>query len=259
MAFTEAGTGSDPKQLTTTSTEQGDSIVLNGVKRFISNASYAGPMVIYAKDAETGLCSAYIIDKFCEGYSLSTPWEKVGIQASPIYDVFLDNILIPKTNLLGKAGEGYKVLLRESARGKLGHAAAALGIIASVNEKAIRYAKEKMHRGRPISKFQTIQLKIAQISAKYESAKWMLYHAASLVDDPAVNAAEFQARSALVKGYISDLAPECALLAMNVMGAYGTTNEYHVERLLRDALIQPHIEVVSDVQRLIYAGYAFSK
>lgn len=253
MAFTEAGTGSDPRQLTTTATEENGRIVLNGVKRFITNASYPGPMVVYAKDTDTGECSAYMIDKFCEGYSLSTPWEKVGLLGSPVYDVFLDHVVIPKENLLGTKGSGYGVLLLESARGKLGHAASALGIIGAAKEKAVRYAKEKLHRGKPITKFQSIQLKIAAICQKYESAKWMLYRAAALADEPE-ESMDFKAYAALVKGYISDLAPECTLMAMNVMGAYGTMKEYSVERHMRDALIQPHIEVVSDVQRIIYAA-----
>jgi len=253
MAFTEAGTGSDPKQLTTTAREENGRIVLNGVKRFITNAAYPGPMVVYAKDSDSGACSAYVIDKFCEGYSLSSPWTKIGILGSPVYDVFLDNVSIPPKNLLGEKGKGFEVLLMESARGKLGHAAAALGIIAEARNKAIRYAKEKLHRGKSISKFQTIQLKTTKLCEHYESARWMLYRAAAMADEEK-QTEDFRAYAAMVKGYISDLAPECAMLAMNILGPYGAMQEYGVERLLRDAAIQPHIEVVSDVQRLIYAG-----
>lgn len=192
MAFTEAGTGSDPKQLTTTATEDGDFIVLNGVKRFITNAAFRGPQVIFAKDTDTGLCSAYIIDKFCEGYSISTPWEKVGTKGSPVFDVFLDNVRIPKTNLLGEKGQGFAILLSESSVGKMSHGAACLGIMETCRDLAIKYAKEKMHRGQPITKFQAIQLKIAKICEKTESVKWMLYRCAQLADE-STQSEEFQA------------------------------------------------------------------
>lgn len=254
MAFTEAGTGSDPKQLTTTATEDGDYVVLNGVKRFITNAAFPGPQVIYAKDADTGLCSAYIIDKFCEGYSLSTPWEKIGTKGSPVYDVFLDNVRIPVSNRLGAKGSGFDILLSESSVGKMSHGAACLGIMETCRDLAIKYAKEKLHRDKPITKFQAIQLKIAQICERTESAKWMLYRCAALADE-STTSEEFKAYAAMMKAYAADTVPQVALLAMNVMGAYGPMREYNVERFLRDAVMEPHVEVVSDVQRVIAANY----
>lgn len=254
MAFTEPGTGSDPKQLTTTATEDGDFIVLNGVKRFITNSAYPGPLVIYAKDADTELCSAYIIDKLCEGYSLSSAWEKVGTKGSPVYDVFLDNVRIPKANLLGKKGSGFSILLSESAVGKMSHGAACLGIMEAARDLAIKYAKEKMHRNQPITKFQAVQLKLAQICERTESVKWMLYRCAQLADE-STTSEEFQAYAAMTKAYAADTAPRVALLAMNVMGAYGPMREYNIERFVRDAIMEPHVEVVSDVQRIIAANY----
>lgn len=254
MAFTEPGTGSDPKQLTTTATEDGDFVILNGVKRFITNAAFHGPQVIFAKDADTGLCSAYIIDKFCQGYSISTPWEKVGTKGSPVFDIFLDNVRIPKTNLLGEKGQGFSILLSESSVGKMSHGAACLGIMETCRDLAIKYAKEKLHRGQPITKFQAIQLKIAKICERTESVKWMLYRCAQLADE-STQSEEFQAYAAMMKAYASDSAPEVALLAMNVMGAYAPMKEYSVERFLRDAVMEPHVEVVSDVQRIIAANY----
>lgn len=255
MAFTEPGTGGDPKQLTTTAREEGENIVLNGVKRFITNAAYPGPLVVWAKDADSGACSAYVIDKFCEGYSLSTPWEKVGMKGSPVFDVFLDNVTIPKTNLLGEKGDGFNILLAESSVGKMLHAAIAVGLMEAARDKAIKYAKEKLHRGTPIAdKFQSIQLKISKICEQCESAKWMVYRCAHYAD-VGTNTPDFKAYASLVKGYAADLAPQVTLMAMNVMGPYGTMKEYSVERYTRDALIGPHIEVVSDVQRVIYSKY----
>ena len=254
MAFTEAGTGSDPKQLTTTAAEDGDFVVLNGVKRFITNAAFPGPQVIFAKDVDTGLCSAYLIDKFCEGYSLSTPWEKIGTKGSPVYDVFLDNVRVPKSSLLGERGQGFAILLSESSVGKMAHGAACLGMMETCRDLAIKYAKEKLHRGKPITKFQAIQLKIAKICEKVESVKWMLYRCAQLADE-STQSEEFKAYAAMMKAYAADTAPEVALMAMNVMGAYGPMREYSVERFLRDAVMEPHVEVASDVQRIIAANY----
>lgn len=254
MAFTEPSTGSDPKQLTATARVEGENIVLNGVKRFITNASYPGPMVIWARDEDDGGCSAYIIDKFCKGYSLSTAWDKVGMKGSPVFDVFLDDVTVPRTALLGKKGNGFPLLLSESSVGKMSHAAIAVGLMEASRDKAVKYANEKLHRGQPITKFQAIQLKIATICERCESAKWMVYRCAHYAD-VGTDTADFKAYASMVKGYAADLAPEVTLLAMNVLGPYGTTKEYDVERYMRDALIGPHIEVVSDVQRVIYAKY----
>lgn len=254
MAFTEPGTGSDPKQLTLTATEDGDDILLNGVKRFITNAAYPGPLIVYAKDADTGRCSAYIVDKLCEGYSLSTAWEKVGFRGSPIYDVFLDNVRIPKSNLVGEKGTGFAILLSESSVGKMSHGAAILGICEASKNLAIKYAKEKLHRGQPITKFQAIQLKIARICEKTESVKWMLYRCAELADK-STESEEFKAYAALMKAYMADTVPEVGMMAMNVMGAYAPMKEYGIERYMRDAITEPQVEVVSDVQRVIAAAY----
>ena len=258
MAFTEAESGSDPKQLVTTATQEGDEIVLNGMKRFITNASYPGPMIIYAKDSDTGLLSAYIIDKFCEGYSLSTAWDKIGTKGSPVYDVFLDNVRIPLSNRVGEKGDGFTILLSESAVGKLAHAACCLGMMEACRDIAIRYASEKMHRGKPITKFQAIQLKIAHICELTESVRWMTYYCSHLADldqeDP-----EFKAYCSLTKARAADTVVDVAFSAMNCMGAYGPMKEYNAERFLRDASMEAHVEVVSDVQRVIAANYYIQK
>lgn len=262
FAFTEPGTGSDPRQLTTTATQNGDFIIINGVKRFISNSVYEGPMVVFCKDTEDGGCSAYIIDKFCEGYSLSKPWEKIGVHGSPVFDVYLKDIKIPVANLLGEKGRGFEVLLLGIAFGKIGTSTIALGTILASYEEALKYAKEKLHRGKPISKFQAIQLKIGHLAAKYHSTRWMCYRLGTLANDIFVNgisgAAQFQAEAALVKGYSSDTAVEAAKLAMDVHASYGLTKDYAIERVYRDAIIAPQIEGVSDMQRIIFANSILS-
>jgi len=256
VAFTEPGTGSDPKQLTTTFRKEGDYYVLNGTKRFITGAGYKGPILVFAKDPDSGAVTCFIVDKFCEGYSLSSPWESVGLKGSPLYDVFLDNVKVPidDCSILGGIGKGFSTILGVVSYGKLGLVATFLGTMLASYEVAVKYAKEKMHRDEPISKFQAIQLKVARVAALYESARWMVYKLGMDANDRS-DPAKYKAQVAMVKAYVSDICVECNFAAMNILGAYGITEEYNVERYLRDSLIAAHVEGVSDLQRVISGSY----
>lgn len=256
MAFTEPSTGSDPKQLTTTARLDGDTWVISGVKRFISNAAYAGPMLLYAKEAETGKCTAFLFDKPIEGYSTSTPWEKVGLLGSPCYDVFLDEVRVPNDDfhILGKRGDGFTILKATTAYGKLGFSAVFLGAFGGAVNAAKDYVTTKVHRDSTITKFQAIQMKFATMLSKYESCRYMVYNCAETANDHS-RLEEMLGQSALVKAYVGDTAVEGCVLAMNLMGSYGVMKEYQAERFLRDALIGPHVEGQTDVQRVIAAGY----
>lgn len=256
MAFTEASTGSDPKQLTTTARLEGDTWVINGVKRFISNASYPGPMLLYAKEADTGMCTAFLFDKFTEGYSISTPWEKIGLLGSPCYDVFFDEVKVPNDefHILGKRGDGFNILKATTAYGKLGFSAVFLGALGGAVDAAKEYIKTKAHRDGTIAKFQAVQMKYATLLSKYESCRYMVYSCGELANDHS-RLPEMLGKSALVKAYVGDTAVEGCVLAMNLLGSYGVMKEYQVERFLRDALIGPHVEGQTDVQRVIAAGY----
>lgn len=256
FAFTEAETGSDPKQLTTIAVKTGEGAYkISGVKRFISNAAYEGPMVLFVKEAETEECTAFLVDKFCKGYSLSTPWEKVGFAGSHIYDVFLDEVEVTEENILGRHGQGFNILIGATTYGKLAFSAVFTGTMGGAYELAVKYAKEKMCRGKPIAKFPTIQSKIAQIAANTLSAQLMLYKAADDADTIQGDLRRVQCSTALVKAYVADLAIATNVMAMNVLASYGVTKEYHVERFVRDSLIGPNIEGSADIQRLIAGGY----
>lgn len=255
FAFTEPGTGSDPKQLTTIAKKVGDKYYLSGTKRFISNAAYPGPMVVFAKEEETEQCTAFIIQKFCEGYSLSKPWDKVSLQGSPVFDVFLDSVEVSEEDILGQHGQGFDILIGTTAYGKLAFSAVFTGTMVGSYEMALKYAKEKMHRDKPIAKFPTVQSRIAQIAANVQAAKLSLYRAAFDADRYAGDIRRIQCGTALIKGYISDLAVETNVLALNVHGAYGVADEYSVERMVRDSLVAPNIEGSADIQRLIAGGY----
>lgn len=256
FAFTEPGTGSDPKQLTTIAVKTSEGkYKISGVKRFISNAAYEGPIVLFAKEAETEACTAFILDKFCKGYSLSTPWDKVGFQGSHVYDVFLDEVEVTEEAILGQHGQGFDILIGATTYGKLAFSAVFTGSIGGAYELAVKYAKEKLHRGKPIGKFPTIQTKIAQIAANALSAQLMLYKSAEDADTIKDDIRKVQCSTAQLKGYIADLAVETNVMALNVMASYGVTKEYQIERFVRDSLIAPNIEGAADIQRLIAGSY----
>lgn len=256
FAFTEAGTGSDPKQLTTVATKTGEGTYkISGVKRFISNAAYEGPMVLFAKEAEDESCTAFIIDKFCKGYSLSSPWEKVGFEGSHVYDVFLDEVEVTEADILGQHGQGFDILIGATTYGKLAFSAVFTGLMGGACDLAKKYAQEKLHRGKPIAKFPTIQSKMAQIAANTLSAQLMLYKAAEDADTIKDDLRKVQCSTALLKGYVADLAVATNVMALNVLASYGVTKEYKVERFVRDSLIGPNIEGSADIQRLIAGGY----
>ncbi len=253
FAFTEPGTGSDPKQLTSTAVKEGDYYVLNGTKRFISNANQPGPCVVFARESESAEVTAFIVDKWCEGYSISEPWAKVGMKGGVLVDIYMENIKVPAENILGNLGQGFPILLYGIALGKIGTSTAALGGTLAALDEAVKYVKEKTHRGTPIAKFQAIQLKIADLKIKYETARWLCYRLGWLAND-IKNPAAFAAEAALAKAFCGDNAVDAARIAMDAHGSYGLMKDYNIERILRDALIGPEIEGVADMQKMIVAG-----
>lgn len=254
LAFTEPGTGSDPKQISTTARKEGEYYILNGTKRFITNAAYEGPILLFARDSETNNITAFVFDKLGEGYSVSTPWDTVGMKGSAIYDVFLDNVKIHESCVLGTPGSGFPILLGTVAHSKVALCATFVGTMAASYDLAVRYAKEKTHRDSNIAKFQAIQIKIARIAAMVEGARLLTLRLAEESDDHS-RIEHLKAWVGMTKAYVSDLSVECNLACMNVLGAYGVCAEYNVERYLRDSLIAPHIEGVSDLQRVIAGSY----
>ena len=237
FAFTEPDTGSDPKMLKTRLEKQADGTYkLNGVKRFISNAGYDGPCVLFAlqKDEESGkdLVTGLVIDKFCEGYSISSPWEKIGYRGSEVYDIFLDDVKVTEDQILGKPGD-----------------------------IALKYCQEKLHRGKSITKFPTTQLRLSTMLTYAHTAELLLLEAADYCDhnhsepDDIPTMRAVQARTAQAKGYAAETATKVATMAVNAMGAYGVCDEYQAERFLRDAAVAPNIEGSGDIQYLIHGMF----
>lgn len=253
FAFTEPGTGSDPKQITTTAVKKGDQYVINGTKRFITNANYPGPMVLFAADAESGKPTAFIVEKFCPGYSISQPWNKIGYHGGDLLDVYFKDVVVPSENVLGKIGGGFPVLTYGIAFGKVGISAASLGGILSAYEESVKYAKEKTHRGEPIAKFQAVQLRIADLAMQYEACRWLTYRLGCLAND-AKDQALFAKEAALTKTYVCETFADAARTAIDIHGSYGLMNDYKVSRLYRDAIMGPQVEGVADMQKMIIAG-----
>ncbi len=253
FAFTEPVTGSDPKQITSTAVKKGNHYIINGTKRFITNANYPGPMVLFAADSESGKPTAFIVDKFCEGYSVSKPWEKIGYHGGELLDVYFKDVQVPSENILGKAGGGFPVLTYGIAFGKVGISSIALGGILACYEEAVKYAKEKTHRGEPIAKFQAIQLRIADLAMKYESCRWLTYRLGYLAND-AKNQAVFAKEAALTKTFVCETFADAVRIAVDVHGSYGLMADYKVSRLYRDAIMGPQVEGVADMQKMIVAG-----
>ena len=255
MAFTEPGTGSDPKQLLTTAKLEGDVWVINGVKRFISNAQYPGELILFAREADTGAITCFMVDKFCAGYSISSPWDKVGLLGSAVYDIFLDDVKVPNDalHILGERGKGFNILKAVTGYGKLGFSSIFLGCMSGSLDLAREYITTKKHRDGVITKFQSIQMKYIQLLALYESCRMMVYKAGEMANDPENPA--FVPYSAMIKAHVGDQALQGCILAMNLMGSYGVMGEYRVENFLRDALIGPHVEGQTDLQRVAAAGY----
>lgn len=253
FAFTEPGTGSDPKQIESTARKEGNYYILNGTKRFISNGSYPGPLVVFARDTEINSISAFIVDKFCEGYSVSEPWKKISAHGSNLVDIYMNDVEVAEENLLGERGQGFQILLTSIAFGKIGTSTCALADTLAAFEEAINYSKEKLHRGQPIAKFQAIQLKIADLAIKYELARWLCYRLGYLADTMK-DWQQFAKEAALTKSCVGDNAVDAARISMEIHGSYGLMEDYKISRIYNDAILGSQIEGVSDMQKLIVAS-----
>lgn len=253
FAFTEPGTGSDPKQITTTATRKGDAYILNGTKRFITNASLRGPVVIIARETESGEISAFVAEKFCDGYALSEPWRKLGCQGALLYDVYLKDLAVPAENRLGGPNQGFWILKVALALGKIGISSIFLGTMLAAYEEALYYVRERTHRGESITKFQSVQTAIVDMAMKYEAARWMTYRIGYLADQ-ARNKGDILKDSAMAKIFVTEAAVDLARIAMSIHGSYGLMQEYKVSQIWRDVIFGPQVEGVSHLLKVLVAG-----
>ncbi|NLN87511.1 MAG: acyl-CoA dehydrogenase [Syntrophomonadaceae bacterium] len=255
FAFTEPVTGSDPKQITSTGKREGDYYVLNGTKRFITNAAYPGFMGVVVREVDSGQLTTFMIDKRLEGYTTSEPWEKIAMNGGQLLDLYFKDYKIPVENMMGKVGDGFHHLEAGVGYGKLGISAFCLGLAEAAYEASLEYVTQKTHRDKPIVKFQAIQLMIAEMYQKLEAARLILYKAATDANvNSKTNQAHFARDCAMTKDFVSNTAREIVGLCMDIHGSYGLMKDYKVERMYRESIMMPQIEGVRHIQKIIVAN-----
>lgn len=256
FAFTEPGTGSDPKQITCTAKKEGDYFILNGTKRFITNAAYPGYMAVVAREIESGKLTTFMINKEDKGYSVSKPWEKIAMNGGQLLDLYFKDFKVSAENLMGEIGDGFHHLEAGIGYGKLGISSFCLGLAQAGYEAGLEYAVQKLHRGTPIGvKFQAIQLKIAEMYQKLEAARLVLYKAATNANKTSKNnQSQFARDLAMTKDFVSNAAREIVGISIDIHAAYGLMKDYKIERMYRESIMMPQIEGPSHIQKIIVAN-----
>ncbi len=254
-ALTEAGSGSDSAAMRTTAARDGDEYVLNGSKRFITNAGVANLYTVFAKtDPDGGHAgiSAFLVEGDAPGFEVTRLEPKMGISGSTTGELAFDDLRVPAANLLGAEGEGFKIAMRILDRSRPGVAAQALGIAQGATDYALEYAKTRETMGKPIAQHQLIQAKLADMETETEAARGLLYRFGQMVDGGADDA-ELTKASAMAKLKCGDVAMAVTTDAVQILGGYGYIKEYPAERFMRDAKITQIYEGTQEVQRLVIA------
>ncbi len=251
--LTEAGAGSDPAGMKTTAVLDGDQWLINGVKRFITNGNVARYCVLAAiTDRSAGYkgISSFIVDfENTPGFKVGTVEDKLGINASGTAELVFEDARIPKENLLGKPGEGFRQMLTTLDGGRIGIASQALGIGRAALEGALEYSKAREQFGKPISSFQAIQWKLADMATQLDAAELMILRAAWLEQ----NGKHYEKEAAMAKLMASDAAMAAGIEGVQVLGGYGYCKEYSMERHLRDAKITQIYEGTNEIMRMVIA------
>jgi alkylation response protein AidB-like acyl-CoA dehydrogenase len=254
-ALTESGSGSDSAAMRSTARREGDEYVLNGSKRFITNAGVASVYTVFAKtdpDAGHSGISAFVVEADSPGFEVARLEPKMGISGSTTGELTFDEVRVPASNLLGSEGEGFKIAMRILDRSRPGVAAQALGIAQGATDYALDYAKTRETMGRPIASHQLIQAKLADMETECASARGLLYRFGRMVDEGADDA-ELTKASAMAKLKCGDVAMFASTEAVQILGGYGYIKEYPVERFMRDAKITQIYEGTQEIQRLVIA------
>ncbi|HZE29128.1 MAG TPA: acyl-CoA dehydrogenase family protein, partial [Gaiellaceae bacterium] len=255
FALTEPNAGSDVSGIQTTAERHGDEYVLNGSKRFITNAGVAGLYVVFAKtDPEAGHAgiSAFVVEADAPGFEVGRIEPKMGIKGSTTGEIFFDDCRIPAGNLLGEEGEGFRIAMRVLDRSRPGIGAQGLGLAQGATDYALEYAQSRETMGVPIAQHQLIAGMLADMETKCEAARGLLYKCGQLIDEGA-DGADLSKISAMAKLYCTDVAMEVTTDAVQILGGYGYIQEYPVERMMRDAKITQIYEGTNQIQRLVIA------
>ncbi|WP_258833740.1 acyl-CoA dehydrogenase [Peribacillus frigoritolerans] len=253
FGLTEPNAGSDAGGTRTTAVLDGDEYVINGEKTWITNASYSRTVTVTAvsgKDSKgKNIISAFIVPTDTQGLTINSNYEKMGVRASNTCEIILDNVRVPKENLLGDPDKGFKQFLFTLDGGRISIAALAVGIAQAAFDRALAFSKERIQFGKSISNFQAIQFKLADMAMEIELARNMVYKAAWLKD----NKKPFAKEAAYAKLFASETAFRTSNQAIQIHGGSGYMREYEVERYLRDAKLLEIGEGTSEIQRLVIA------
>ncbi|MFT5697989.1 MAG: butyryl-CoA dehydrogenase [Desulforhopalus sp.] len=251
FGLTETSAGSDAGGTRTTAVKDGGSWILNGSKIFITNAGEADTYIVFArtdKNAEKhhGI-SAFIVEKGSPGFSFGKKEEKMGIRSSPTMEILFNQCQIPEGNLLGEEGSGFKIAMKTLDGGRIGIASQALGLAQGALDIAVSYAKERKQFDRPISSFQGVQFQLADMATQIEAARLLIYSAGYR----ASKGLSYSQQSAMAKLMASETAMKVTTQAVQILGGYGYTRDFPVERMMRDAKITEIYEGTSEIQRLV--------
>ena len=258
FGLTEPNAGSDAGGTETTAVLKGDHYVLNGGKIFITNAPKADTYVVFAvttPDIGTRGISAFIVEKGWKGFYFGDHYDKMGIRSSSTAELIFDNVEVPRENLLGKEGDGFKIAMSTLDGGRIGIAAQALGIAQGAYESALDYSKERVQFGKPIAAQQSLAFKLADMATKLRCARFLIYSAAELKE----HHAPYGMESAMAKMYASDIALEVTNDALQIHGGAGFMKGMEVERAYRDAKITTIYEGTNEIQRVVIASHILGK
>jgi len=254
-ALTEPGSGSDSAAMRTTARRDDGEYVLDGGKRFITNAGVADLYTVFAKtdsDAGPNGTSAFVVEATSPGFEVGRIEPKMGIKGSTTGEIFFNDCRVPAANLLGDEGDGFKIAMRILDRSRPGIGAQGLGLAQGATDYALEYAKSRETMGKPIGEHQLIAGMLADMETKCEAARGLLYKCGQLIDEGA-EGAELTKISAMAKLYCSDVAMDVTTDAVQILGGYGYIQEYPVERMMRDAKITQIYEGTNQIQRLVIA------
>ena len=257
FGLTEPGAGTDAQGQQTKAVLDGDEWVLNGTKCFITNGKEADVYIIIAvtgtvekRGRQMKEISAFIVEKGTPGFTFGTKEKKMGIHASSTYELVFTDCRIPKENLLGAKGQGFKIAMHTLDGGRIGIASQALGIAEGALERTVQYVKERKQFGKPIGAFQNTQFQLADMATKVKAAQLLVYRAAKAKETQK----SYGVEAAMAKLYAAEVAMEVTTKAVQLHGGYGYIREYDVERMMRDAKITEIYEGTSEVQRMVISA-----
>lgn len=253
FGLTEPNAGSDVAAMESTARLEGDHYILNGTKRFITNGGEAGTFIVFAytnRELKHKGVSTFIVERDTPGFSMGKHEDLMGIRATANCELIFEDVKVPKGNLLGSEGDGFKICMNTLDVSRIDIGAQAVGIAQAALDEAIKYSKERKAFGQPISNFEMIQSMIAEMASEIQAAR-LLVHYAGYCKDKGMQ--RFSKESAMSKYYASDIAVDVARKAVQIHGGYGYSKDYAVERIYRDAKILELYEGTSEVQKIVIA------